>query len=87
MAGSQLQKRPKNEVDPHEEPSAKWGWHGRFPRGREVGGWVTVILLVAMAFIGNHIAMTERLWLLGISALLVAGLIGSRIRRRTSWRH
>jgi hypothetical protein len=86
VAGSQLQKRPKNAVDPHEEPSAQWGWHGRFPRGRQLGGWFTVVALVAMAFLGNEIAPTERLWLLGITALLVAGLIGERVLQRTSWR-
>lgn len=86
MAGSQLQKRSKNAVDPHEEPSAEWGWHGRFPRGREIGGWITVIGVFAMAFIGNHVAETERLWLIGIGALLVVLLVGDRVRQRTSWR-
>lgn len=86
MAGSQLQKRPKNAVDPHEEPSAEWGWHGRFPRGREIGGWITVVAMFAMAFVGNHVAETERLWLLAIGALLVVVLVGERIRQRTSWR-
>ena len=86
MAGGALEKRPKNAVDPHEEPSAEWGWHGRFPRGREIGGWITVITFVAMAFIGNHVAETERLYLLGISLLLIIVLVGSRVRQRTSWR-
>jgi uncharacterized protein DUF2631 len=86
VAGGALEKRPRNAVDPHEEPSAAWGWHGRFPRGREIGGWITVVAFVAMAFVGNHVAETERLWLLGISALLVIVLIGTRVRQRTSWR-
>lgn len=86
MAGSQLEKRAKNAVDPHEEPSAEWGWHGSFPRGREIGGWISAIGIFAMAFIGNHIAETERLWLLGIGALLVVVLIWSRVRQRTAWR-
>jgi hypothetical protein len=86
VAGSELEKRSKNAVDPVEEPSAEWGWHGRFPRGREIGGWFTVVAFVAMAFIGNHVAQTERLWLLGISALLVVVLIGERVRQRTAWR-
>jgi len=86
VAGGALEKRPSNAVDPHEEPSAAWGWHGRFPRGREIGGWITVIAFVAMAFVGNHVAETERLWLLGISALLIIVLIGTRVRQRTSWR-
>jgi len=86
VAGGALEKRPKNAVDPHEEPSVAWGWHGRFPRGREIGGWITVVAFVAMAFVGNHVAETERLWLLGISALLIIVLIGTRVRQRTSWR-
>lgn len=86
MAGSQLEKRPKNAVDPHEEPSAEWGWHGRFPRGREIGGWISAIAMFLMAAFGNHVAMTERLWLIGIGVVLVALLIGNRVRQRTAWR-
>jgi hypothetical protein len=86
VAGSQLVKRPKNAVDPHEEPSAEWGWHGRFPRGREIGGWISVIGLFAMAFIGNHVAPTEQLWMVGLGIALVAGLVWSRVRQRTAWR-
>jgi hypothetical protein len=86
VAGSQLEKRATNAVDPYEEPSVQWGWHGRFPRGREIGGWITVIAFIAMAFIGNHVAETERLWLLGISAFLIIVLIGERVRQRTAWR-
>ena len=82
----QLEKRAKNAVDPHEEPSAEWGWHGSFPKGREIGGWFTVIAFIIMAFVGNHVAQTERLWLLGIAAGLIAVLVGARVRQRTSWR-
>ena len=86
MAGSQLAKRPKNAVDPHEEPSAEWGWHGRFPRGREVAGWFTAISMFLMAFIGNELAPTEQIWLTAIGVVLVAGLVWDRVRKRTSWR-
>jgi hypothetical protein len=86
VAGSQLEKRPRNAVDPHEEPSAEWGWHGRFPRGREIGGWISAIAMFLMAFIGNQVAMTERLWLIGIGAALVVLLVGYRVRQRTAWR-
>jgi hypothetical protein len=86
VAGSQLAKRSRNAVDPHEEPSADWGWHGRLPRGREIGGWITAIGLFAMAFFGNQIARTEQLYLLFIGIGVVAVLIWSRVRQRTSWR-
>lgn len=86
MAGGQLEKRPTSAVDPHEEPSAAWGWHGRFPRGREIGGWISAIAIFIMAFVGNHVAVTEQLWLIGIGIALVAVLIGYRVRQRTAWR-
>jgi hypothetical protein len=86
VAGSQLEKRPSTAVDPVEEPSAEWGWHGRFPRGREIGGWISAIAMFVMAFVGNHVAETERLWLLGFGIALVAALVGYRVRQRTAWR-
>ncbi|OLF13334.1 hypothetical protein BU204_27855 [Actinophytocola xanthii] len=86
VAGSQLAKRSRNAVDPHEEPSAEWGWHGRFPRGREIGGWFTAISMFAMAFFGTQIARTEQLYLLAFGIGLVAILIWARVRQRTSWR-
>lgn len=86
MAGSQLVKRPKNAVDVHEEPSAEWGWHGRFPHGREIAGWFTAIAMFAMAFIGNHVAATEQLWLVCIGVGLVVALVWTRVRQRTAWR-
>ena len=30
-------------VDPEDEPSVAWGWHGGFPRGTLIAGWFTVI--------------------------------------------
>ncbi|MGH3759569.1 DUF2631 domain-containing protein [Actinophytocola sp.] len=86
MARSQLERRPRNAVDPHEEPSAEWGWHGRFPRGREIGGWISAIAMFIMAFVGNNVAQTERLWLLAVGVGLVALLVGYRVRQRTAWR-
>ena len=41
----ELAKRPA--VDPHDEPSAEWGWHGSFPRGKIIAGVLTILLLVA----------------------------------------
>lgn len=85
MAGSQLEKRPKNAVDPHEEPSADWGWHGSFPRGARIGGWFTAVAMFLL-LIGNHTGKTEDLWLIGTGLLLVGLLVADRVRQRTSWR-
>jgi uncharacterized membrane protein HdeD (DUF308 family) len=79
----ELAQRPA--VDPQDEPSAEWGWHGSFPKGRIAGGVVSIILLVVFMF-GPYQSHTQDLWLIGI-ALLIAGLIVRQVvARRHSWR-
>lgn len=83
MAGKELQTRPK--VDPADEPSAEWGWHGSFPNLVQVMGWVIVGGLLIM-LIGNHKGRTEDIWLV-VTALGIAGALLLDIRRRrTAWR-
>ena len=79
----ELAQRPA--VDPHDEPSAEWGWHGSFPRGKVAGAVVSIIFLLLFA-IGPYQSRTQDLWLIGI-ALLLAGLIALHVvNRRNSWR-
>lgn len=85
MAGSELEKRPANAVDPHEEPSAEWGWHGGFPLGTRIAGWVVAVIMFLM-LIGNHTGRTEDLWLITVGVFIVGALIYDRIRARTAWR-
>ena len=85
MAGSELEKRPANEVDPHDEPSAEWGWHGGFPIATRVAGWFTAATMFLM-LIGNHTGRTEDLWLIAIGAAIVIALIVDLVRARTAWR-
>lgn len=89
MAGSELERRsahlPANAVDPHEEPSAQWGWHGGFPVGTRIAGWFTAAVMFLM-LIGNHTGRTEDLWLIGIGIAIVIALVVDRIRARTAWR-
>ncbi|GLZ31294.1 hypothetical protein Lesp02_34820 [Lentzea sp. NBRC 105346] len=82
-SSSELDKRPA--VDPHEEPSHEWGWHGTFPKATRIAGWFTAIAMFAM-LIGNHHGFTEDLWLIGTGIGLVAFLIWDQVRGRTSWR-
>lgn len=79
----ELARRPA--VDPQDEPSAEWGWHGSFPRGQMVAGWVSVVLLLTM-LIGNHEGATEDVWLIGLAAFMAFGLVLHVIRKRRSWR-
>ncbi len=72
-------------MDPQQEPSVEWGWHGGFPRGTRVAGWLTAAALLFM-LIGNHQGRIEDLWLVGIALLIIGGLVWDRIRSRTPWR-
>lgn len=72
-------------VDPHEEPSAEWGWHGHFPKATRISGIIATLLMLGF-LIGNHESNVENLWLIGISALMIGGLVYQRIRERTPWR-
>jgi hypothetical protein len=79
----ELAKRPT--VDPQDEPSAEWGWHGSFPKGKVAGGVVSIIFLIIFTF-GPYQSRTQDLWLYG-TALLILGLIVWQVARsRNSWR-
>lgn len=72
-------------VSPEDEPSAEWGWHGSFPRGTVIAGVVSAIALVLM-MVGPYQSHTQDLWLIGIAALILLGIVLQAIRKRNSWR-
>jgi hypothetical protein len=77
--------RPPATVDPEDEPSVAWGWHGGFPRGTAIAGWFTVILLLLMT-IGNHEGHIEDIYLVGTALVVAWGLIHQHRKQRHSWR-
>lgn len=84
MASSkELEQRPQ--VDPRDEPSADWGWHGEFPRAVQVMGLAIAVFLLAM-LIGPHKGNTENLWLIGTAVTIVLLLLWDLRKRRTAWR-
>lgn len=83
MAGQELQTR--SSVDPADEPSAEWGWHGAFPNLVQVMGWVIVGALMVM-LIGNHKGRTEDIWLVLLAATVAGALVLDLRRRKTAWR-
>jgi hypothetical protein len=85
VASSDLEKRPTNTVDRHDEPSAEWGWHGGFPLGTRIAGWA-VAAIMFLYLIGNHEGRTEDVWLIAIGVGIVGALVWDRIRSRTAWR-
>ena len=85
-SSSELDKRSAaHAVDPVDEPSAEWGWHGTFPRATRVAGWISAAILLLM-LIGNHQGHIEDVWLVAIALCIIAGLIYDQIKRRTAWR-
>jgi hypothetical protein len=83
VASKTVEKRP--EVDPHDEPSVKWGWHGSFPKATRIAGWFCALALLAMLK-GNHENNTENVWLVGLSLLLIFALLLDLRKQRTAWR-
>ncbi|WP_199430283.1 DUF2631 domain-containing protein [Qaidamihabitans albus] len=85
MASKAVEKRTGADVDPRDEPSAEWGWHGSFPKITRAGGWLVALVLFAM-LIGNHESRTEDIWLIGLGGSIVIALLWDMRRRRTAWR-
>jgi hypothetical protein len=83
VASKTVVKRP--EVDQHDEPSVKWGWHGSFPKSTRIAGWFSALALLAMLK-GNHENNTENVWLVGLSLLLIVALLLDVRKHRTAWR-
>ncbi|WP_219413280.1 DUF2631 domain-containing protein [Pseudonocardia nigra] len=79
----ELAKRPA--VDPQDEPSVEWGWHGSFPRGMMIAGWASVLIMLSF-LIGNHQGRIENVWLIVIAAGMAIGLIMHSVRKRHAWR-
>ncbi len=85
MARNSRQLAKRDEVDPHEEPSVDWGWHGHFPRLSKVAAIVTAIILL-LILTTAHYTNTEVVWLVGIAIGLVAWIVMGTVTRRNSWR-
>ena len=86
MARTSRRSARRTGVDPRDEPSAEWGWHGSFPNALRVAGVVTAILLLVMV-IGPYESRLQDFWMIPL-ALGILGLIvwGTVKRRRDDWR-
>jgi hypothetical protein len=80
VPSAELEKRPVQTPDPHDEPSAEWGWHGTLPTGARIGGIFVIIAMFGM-FIGNQQGHVEDIFL-GLTGLLFLGLLLLSMRRR-----
>ena len=85
MAKNSRQLMKQDKVDPHEEPSVDWGWHGHFPRLSKVAAIVTAIIIVLMLNTARY-TDTEVVWSVGIAVGLVAAVVLGTLAKRNSWR-
>ncbi len=72
-------------VDPEDEPSAKWGWHGTFPMATQVAGWFAAIVCFLM-LTATHTSKTEWVFLVATGVIIIALLLNSLRRKRSAWR-
>jgi hypothetical protein len=72
-------------VNPDEEPSAAWGWHGTPQRAGKIAGWFTAFALFAM-LIGNNEGHVGDFFLVAPGTILVVMLIASHLKARKAKR-
>jgi len=63
----------------------KWGWHHEFRSGRQIGGWMSFIIL-GLLLTTTHYNQAGTLAIVLAMIALAAGLIWDRHRRKTQWR-
>ncbi len=85
MARNSRDLEKRSEIDPQDEPSAEWGWHGSFPKAKAAAGVVSALILVSFIF-GPYQTSTQDLWIAGIVVLIALGLMAQAVRRRNAWR-
>jgi RsiW-degrading membrane proteinase PrsW (M82 family) len=56
-------------------------------KAARVAGVISIILLLLMAFFGNHEGKVEQIWLIGIAVVLAALLVGDAVLRRNGLRN
>ncbi|MGH3843848.1 MAG: DUF2631 domain-containing protein [Acidimicrobiales bacterium] len=76
---------PTHGVDPNEEPSADWGWHGGFPVAGPIVGWFSAFALFMM-IIGNRESVVPVGFLIGFGTILVVMLIRHHLKARKARR-
>lgn len=86
MARTARRSAPQTKVDPRDEPSAEWGWHGSFPNVTRIAAVVSAIILLVL-LIGPYQTHLQDFWLIPIAlGMLAAVVVGTIRRRRGDWR-
>lgn len=72
-------------VDPHDEPSVDWGWHGHFYKAKIIAGVVGIIGLLAL-IPGPYESRTQDMWLIGLALVLAFMIWRTVVAHRNRWR-
>jgi hypothetical protein len=83
VARSRKSGRPQ--VDPQDEPSAEWGWHGSFPRAVPIAGVITAIVFLLL-MIGPYQSRLQDFWIVGIVLLMLGMIAWGAVKHRKAWR-
>lgn len=89
MANKAVEKRDSTEVsrvDPADEPSAEWGWHGDYPRVTHIGGVVAIVVLLLMLWFTRDHLWVARVWIWLSVATVAISLVVDYRKRKFSWR-
>ena len=85
MARTSRRTTRRGGIDPLDEPSAEWGWHGSFPNGLRIAGVVVAIILFVL-IIGPYQSRLQDFWIVFIALGLLALIVRGTIKRRNAWR-
>lgn len=85
MARTSRRTARRGGVDPHDEPSAEWGWHGSFPNGLRIAGVVVAIIILVLT-IGPYQSRLQDFWMVSIALGMIVLIIRGTVKRRNDWR-
>lgn len=85
MARTSRRSAPRAGVDPRDEPSAEWGWHGSFPNATRIAGVVVAIILLVM-LIGPYQTRLQDFWEIPIALGILVAVVYGTVKRRNDWR-
>ena len=72
-------------VDPTDEPSAEWGWHGTFPNATRIAGVLVAILLLVLT-LGPYQSRLQDFWMVPMALGLLVLVVRGTMKRRNAWR-
>jgi hypothetical protein len=79
---------PHGEVEHAHQDTGRpedWGWHHEFKAGRQIGGWLSFLIL-AVLLTTTHYNQAGSVAIVLAMAALAGGLIWDRQRRKHQWR-